>query len=219
MLRVFFLNEGYHGCIQPTSLCMRSCSTSRDRLCSCYSQSMSNSDILSKADRVLRPVLKELGRFSWIRLEGCCAGHKQEDTLWIETNVLGASGLYNLMELLRAFDAKLAGTDCRVDCLLSYSAHAEIPAVPHGWIPTAIEVFWPPKNDWRRSQSMIIETLLSSIEETSGRIAQTDNPPCAITYCPFCSSSFIRIDNLEKSGNRYRCGDCDMMWTMTEPAV
>ena len=51
---------------------------------------MSNSDILSKADRALRPVLKELGRFSWIRIEGCCAGHKQEDTLWLEINVLGA---------------------------------------------------------------------------------------------------------------------------------
>ena len=88
---------------------------------------MSNSDILSKADRALRPVLKELGRLSWIRLEGCCAGHKQEDTLWLEINVLGASGLQRLMELLRIFDAKLAGTDCRVDCLLSYSAQADIP--------------------------------------------------------------------------------------------
>ena len=180
---------------------------------------MSNSDILSKADRALRPVLKELGRFSWIRLEGCCAGHKQEDTLWIEINVLGASGLHSLMELLRVFDGKLAGTDCRVDCLLSYSAPADISPVPHGWIPTAIEVFWPPKNDWKRNQSMIIETLLSSIEESSGRLGQSDNPPCAITYCPFCSSSFIRIENLEKSGNRYRCGDCDMTWTMIEPAV
>src|SRR5262249_23552492 len=128
---------------------------------SCYPQAMSNSDIVSKADRALRPVLKELGRFQWIRLEGCCAGHKQEDTLWIEINVLGASGLQRLAEFLRAFDAKLAGTDCRVDCLLSYSAQGA-GAVPHGWIPTAIEVFWPPRNDWRRSQSMIIETLLSS---------------------------------------------------------
>jgi hypothetical protein len=180
---------------------------------------MSNSDILSKADRALRPVLKELGRFPWIRLEGCCAGHKQEDTLWLEINVLGASGLQRLMELLRIFDAKLAGTECRVDCLLSYAAPAGVPAIPHGWIPTAIEVFWPSKNDWRRSQSMIIETLLSSIEETESRLGQPDDPSCAINYCPFCSSSFIRIDSLEKSGNRYRCGDCDMTWTIVEPAV
>src|SRR5437773_544873 len=177
-----------------------------------YPQFMSNSDIVSKADRALKPVLKELGRFPWIRLEGCCAGHKQEDTLWIEVNVLGASGLQRLMELLRAFDAKLAGTECRVDCLLSYAAQAGAAAVPHGWIPAAIEVFWPPRNDWRRSQSMIIETLLSSIEESSSRLAQSETLPCAINYCPFCSSSFIRVDTLEKSGNRYRCGDCDMTW-------
>ena len=180
---------------------------------------MSNSDILSKADRALRPVLKELGRFPWIRVEGCCAGHKQEDTLWLEINVLGASGLQRLTELLRVFDTKLAGTDCRVDCLLSYSVPAGIPSMPHGWIPTAIEVFWPPRNDWRRSQSMIVETLLSSIEESSNRLTQTENPPCAINYCPFCSSSFIRVEVLEKSGNQYRCGDCDMTWTMIEPSV
>jgi hypothetical protein len=180
---------------------------------------MSNSDILSKADRALRPVLKEFGRFSWIRLEGCCAGHKQEDTLWLEINVLGASGLQRLMDLLRVFDGKLAGTDCRMDCLLSYSATGGNPGVPHGWIPTAIEVFWPPKNDWRRSQSMIIETFLSSIEETSGRLVQPDGAPCAINYCPFCSSSFIRVETLDKPGNRYRCGDCDMTWTMIEPAI
>lgn len=180
---------------------------------------MSNSDILSKADRALRPVLKELGRFPWIRLEGCCAGHKQEDTLWLEINVLGSSGLQRLTELLRIFDAKLAGTDCRVDCLLSYSVPTGIPSMPHGWIPTAIEVFWLPRNDWRRSQSMIVETLLSSIEESSNRLTQTENSPCAINYCPFCSSSFIRVEVLEKSGNQYRCGDCDMTWTMIEPSV
>ena len=180
---------------------------------------MSNSDILSKADRALKPVLKELGRFPWIRLEGCCAGHKQEDTLWIEINVLGASGLQRLTELVRVLDAKLAGTDCRVDCLLSYSAPPGIPAVPHGWIPTAVEVFWPPKNDWKRNQTMVIEALLSSIEETSSRLIQTENPSCAITYCPFCSSSFVRIETLDKSGNRYLCGDCDMSWTMIEPAI
>ena len=180
---------------------------------------MANSDILGKADRALRPVLKELGQFSWIRLEGCCAGHKQEDTLWLEINVLGASGLQRLMELLRVFDGKLAGTDCRVDCLLSYSAPPGISGVPHCWIPTAIEVFWPPRNDWRRSQSMIVETLLSSIEELGSRLTGQANPPCAINYCPFCSSSFIRVETLEKSGNRYRCVDCDMVWTMIDPAI
>src|SRR6266850_386711 len=74
---------------------------------------MSNSDIISSADKALRPVLKELGRFPWIRLEGCCAGHKAEDSLWLETNVLGSSGLRRLIELLKILDGKLAGTDCR----------------------------------------------------------------------------------------------------------
>jgi hypothetical protein len=180
---------------------------------------MSNSDILSKADRALRPVLKELGAFSWIRLEGCCAGHKPEDSLWLEINVLGSSGLRKLTELLRILDGKLAGTDCRVDCLLSYGAPVDEPAAPHGWIPTAIEVFWPTRNDWRRSQSMIIESMLSSIAEFSGRLAEPANPPCAINYCPFCSSSFIRVDSIEKSGHRYRCGDCDITWTMIDPVV
>src|SRR2546426_1639083 len=102
---------------------------------------MSDSDILSKADRVLRPVLKELGGFPWIRLEGCCAGHKPEDSLWLEINVLGSSGLRRLTELLRILDSKLADTDCRLDCLLSYSAPADVAPVPHGWIPTAGVVF------------------------------------------------------------------------------
>jgi predicted RNA-binding Zn-ribbon protein involved in translation (DUF1610 family) len=179
---------------------------------------MSNSDILSKADRALRPVLKELGQFPWIRIEGCCAGHKQEDTLWIEINVLGHSGLDKFMELLRVFDAKLSGMDCRVDCLLSYSAPAGGP-IPHGWIPAALEVAWPNKNDWRRTQSMIIETLLSAIEENGSRLAEPVKPTGAINYCPFCSSSFIRIETLDTSGNRYRCGDCDVTWTMIEPSV
>jgi len=180
---------------------------------------MSNSDILSKADRALRPVLKELGRFPWIRLEGCCAGHRPEDSLWLEINLLGASGLQRLTDLLKILDGKLAGTDCRLDCLLSYSTPVDTPAPPHGWIPTAIEVFWPSRADWRRSQSMIIETLLSSIEEFSGRLAEPAKTSCAINYCPFCSSSFIRVDTVEKGGNRYRCGDCDMNWTMVDPAV
>jgi hypothetical protein len=179
---------------------------------------MSNSDILSKADRALRPVLKQLSTFQWIRVEGCCAGHKQEDTLWIEVNVLGSSGLQRLRELVKTFDAKLAGADCRVDWLLSYSdSHA--PEPPHGWISTAIEVFWPTKNDWKRSQSLIVETLLSAIEECRSRMIQAENPPCAINFCPFCSSSFVRMETLDHPGARYRCGDCDMTWTMIEPAV
>jgi hypothetical protein len=181
---------------------------------------MFNPDILSKADKALRPVLKELTRFTWIRLEGCCAGHKAEDTLWIEVNVLGSSGLRRLSEFLRMFDSKLTGTDCRVDCLLSYHVESEDDPVPHGWLPAAIEVFWPTAATWRRNQAMVIETMMSSIEEFSNRLAEEPNPPCAINYCPFCSSSFIRIDTIEKSGpHRYRCGDCDMVWTMVDPAV
>ena len=66
---------------------------------------------------------------------------------------------------------------------------------------------------------MIVETLLSSIEEFS-RLTEPSNAPCAINYCPFCSSSFVRIDVIEKSGDhRYRCGDCDMTWTMIDPAI
>lgn len=67
---------------------------------------------------------------------------------------------------------------------------------------------------------MVIETTLSSIEEFSSRLTEPVTPPCAITYCPFCSSSFIRIDTIGKSGDhRYRCGDCDMGWTMLDPAI
>ena len=180
---------------------------------------MSNSDILSKADKVLRPVLKALGRFSWIRIEGCCAGHKPEDSLWIEVNVLGSSGLARLSELLRILDTKLTGTDIRVDCLLSY-ADTEVIPVPHGWVPTAVEIFWPARPEWRRSQSMIIESLLSSIEEFSSRATEPYDPQCAINYCPFCSSSFIRIDSVGSSGeHRYRCGDCDVTWSMIDPVV
>lgn len=181
---------------------------------------MSNSDIVSKADKVLRPVLKELGRFPWLKFEGCCAGHKSEDSLWLEITVLGSSGLRRLTDLVRILDGKLSGTDCRLDCLLNYTTDADTVPTPHGWISTALEVFWPPRNDWRRNQSMVIEALLSSIEEFSSRIADPANPPCAINYCPFCSSSFISIDTIEKSGShRYRCGDCDMNWTMIDPVA
>src|SRR5262249_15570896 len=141
---------------------------------------MSNPDILSKADKILRPVLKELGAFSWIRIEGCCAGHKQEDSLWLEINVLGPSGLRVPREVLRILDGKLSGTDCRVDCLLSYASLPDVDSPPHGWIPTAIEIFWPSRADWRRSQSMIVETLRSSIEEFSSRLTAPSNAPCAI---------------------------------------
>src|SRR5262249_13437441 len=181
---------------------------------------MLNPDLLGRADRALRPVLKELSRFPWIRVEGCCAGHKAEDSLWIEINVLGSSGLRRLCDLLKTLDSKLSGTDCRVDCLLSYNADAEAEPVPHGWIPVAMEVFWPARGEWRRHQAMIVETMLSSMEEFSQRQAEPSSPPCAITYCPFCSSSFIKIDTIDKSGpHRYRCGDCDMTWTMIDPVV
>jgi len=181
---------------------------------------MLNPDILSKADKALRPVLKELSRFQWIRIEGCCAGHKAEDSLWIEVNVLGSSGLRYLGEFLRTLDSKLSGTDCRVDCLLSYNADIEADPVPHGWIPAAVEIFWPPRGDWRRNQAMIVETMLSSIEEFSNKLSAPERAPCAINYCPFCSSSFVKIDNIDKSGNhRYHCGDCDMAWTMVDPVI
>jgi predicted Zn finger-like uncharacterized protein len=180
---------------------------------------MSNSDILGKADKELRPVIKELGRFSWMRIEGCCGGHKPEDSLWFEINVLGITGLNRLMDMLRVFDAKLNGTDIRVDCLLSYNAEVEYGPVPHGWIPTAVEVFWPARQDWRRSQSMVVETLLSTIEECGQRLAEAVRTDCAVNYCPFCASSFVRIDSIGPADHRYRCGDCDMTWTMLDPAV
>ena len=192
----------------------------REALRPWYPHSMLNPDILSKADKALRPVLKELSRFHWIRIEGCCAGHKAEDSLWIEVNVLGSSGLRRLSEFLRTLDSKLSGTDCRLDCLLSYNADVESAPVPHGWIPAAIEVFWPSRGDWRRNQAMIVETTLSSIEEFSNKLSEPESAPCAINYCPFCSSSFIRIDTIDKSGNhRYHCGDCDMAWTMVDPVI
>jgi hypothetical protein len=180
---------------------------------------MSNPDILGRADKVLRPVLKELNRFSWIRVEACCAGHKPEDTLWMEVRVLGASGLSRLAELLRILDSKLAGTDIRLDCLLIYSAGGTSEPVPHGWIYNNIEIFWPPRADWRRSQSMIIESVLSSIEEFSSKVSEPYAPGCAINYCPFCSSSLVRIENIGPAGHRYKCGDCDMSWTMIDPVV
>jgi predicted Zn finger-like uncharacterized protein len=180
---------------------------------------MSNSDILGKADKVLRPVLKSLSSFPWMSIEGCCAGHKQEDTLWLEVNVRGMTGLARLRELLRILDAKLAGTDIRVDCLLSYAANSEEEPVRHGWTPTAIEVFWPPRTEWRRSQSMVVEAMLSSIEDYGSRVDGVPQSEGAINYCPFCSSSFVRIESIGAADHKYRCGDCDTGWTMTDPVV
>jgi len=113
---------------------------------------MSNPDILGRADKILRPVLKELHRFPWVSVEGCCAGHKQEDSLWMEVRVLGSSGLNRLSELLRILDSKLLGTDIRLDCLLIYSAGGPEEPVPHGWIYATVEIFWPSRPEWRRSK-------------------------------------------------------------------
>jgi hypothetical protein len=180
---------------------------------------MSNPDILGKADKVLRPVLKELHRFPWLEVEGCCAGHKQEDSLWMEIRVLGSSGLSRQSELLRILDSKLLGTDLRLDCLLIYSAGGHEEPVPHGWIYSTVEVFWPARAEWRRSQSMVIEAILSSIEEFSQKVTEPYTSDCAINFCPFCSSSLVRIESIEAAGHRYKCGDCDMMWTMIDPLV
>src|SRR5437867_10921475 len=144
---------------------------------------MSNSDILSKADKALRPVLKGLGRFSWVRIEGCCAGHKPEDSLWIEVNVLGSSGLSRLMELLRMLDAKLADTDIRVDCLLSYAGRVGVGAVGEGWGGRGVGGLGGGGGWGGGGESMIIETLLSSIEEFSSRSAEPNTPQGAINYC------------------------------------
>ena len=180
---------------------------------------MSNSDILSKADKALRPVLKLLSGFSWMRIDGCCAGHKPEDSLWLEVNVLGLNGLTRLRELLRILDTKLTGTDIRVDCLLSYASEPEGETVPFGWTPVALEIFWAPRPEWRRSQTMVVEAMLSSIEEFGSRVEATPSSGCALNYCPFCSSPFVRIDSIGAADHRYKCGDCDMTWTMTDPVA
>ena len=180
---------------------------------------MSNPDILGKADKVLRPVLKELHRFPWLQVEGCCAGHKQEDSLWMEIRVLGSSGLSRQSELLRILDSKLLGTDLRLDCLLIYSAGGHEEPVPHGWIYSNVELFWPARPEWRRSQSIVIEAILSPIEEFSQKVTEPYTADCAINFCPFCSSSLVRIENIDAAGHRYKCGDCDMMWTMIDPLV
>jgi hypothetical protein len=180
---------------------------------------MSNSDILGKADKALRPVLKALDRFPWMRIEGGCAGHKLEDTLWIEIYILGMTGLERLRELLRILDTKLAGTDIRVYCLLSYASNSDESPMPYGWVPTAIEVFWPARAEWRRSQTMVVEAMLSSIEEFGSRSEPPARPNAAINFCPFCSSAFVRIENIGPADHKYRCGDCDMTWILTNPVA
>jgi hypothetical protein len=180
---------------------------------------MSNSDILSKADKALRPVLKLLSGFSWMRIEGCCAGHKPEDSLWLEVHILGLSGLNRLRELLRILDTKLTGTDIRVDCLLSYASEPNDEPVPFGWTPVAMEIFWPARPEWRRSQTMVVEAMLSSIEEFEPRTETPAGSEAALNYCPFCSSSFVRIESIGSAEHRYKCGDCDMSWTVTDPVA
>jgi hypothetical protein len=89
---------------------------------------------------------------------------------------------------------------------------------PHGWFPVVLETFWPSDDDWRRGQSMIIEALLSSVEDYDSKAE--DSPAAgALNFCPFCSSSFIRIDTIETTGHRYVCGDCETAWTMIDPTL
>ena len=180
---------------------------------------MSNPDILNQADRILRPVLKKLALIPWLKIVGCCAGHQAEDSVWVEFHVRGSSGLWRLKELLRILDTKMVGTDCRADCLLNYGSDPEAAPVQHGWFPILVEVFWPSKDDWRRGQAMIIEALQSSVEEFGERDTTEFESEGAVNYCPYCSSSFVRLDGFEGSGHRYRCGDCETVWTMIDPTL
>jgi hypothetical protein len=196
---------------------------------------MSNPDLLNQADRILRPVLIKFADISWLKVTGCCAGHQPEDSVWFETEVRGNSGLQRLMEWLRVLEGKLAGTKCRTDCLISYSNgpegeaalegsgsdadESEMSPTPHGWFPITLETFWAPDEDWRRGQALIIESLLSSIEEFGDKIDAPFESDGALIYCPFCSSSFVRLANFETIGHRYNCGDCETSWTMIEPTI
>ena len=87
---------------------------------------MLNPDILGKADKAHSARTEGAWRnspgFAW---KVVVPGINQEDSLWIEVNVLGSSGLRHLGDLLRTLDSKLSGTDCRVDCLFSYTADTE----------------------------------------------------------------------------------------------
>jgi len=196
---------------------------------------MSNPDLLNQADRILRPVLVKLADIPWLRVTGCCAGHQPEDSVWFETEIRGTSGLQRLMEWLRVLEGKLSGTNCRTDCLISYSDSHDPDAVadgygadldgsdavptPHGWFPITLETFWPPKEDWRRGQALIIEALLSSMEEFGDRFDAEFEPDGALNYCPYCSSSFVRLESFESTGQRYKCGDCETSWTMIDPTL
>jgi formate dehydrogenase maturation protein FdhE len=44
-------------------------------------------------------------------------------------------------------------------------------------------------------------------------------PEGALNYCPFCSSSFVRLEDIDSAGCRYRCGDCETPWTMVDPTL
>jgi predicted RNA-binding Zn-ribbon protein involved in translation (DUF1610 family) len=180
---------------------------------------MSNPDLLNQADSILRPVLRKLARISWLRVTGCCAGHKPEDTVWFELHLRGTTGITRLRELLRLLESKLDGTDCRADCLINYGESSDSPEAPHGWFSITLEVFWPARDDWRRSQALIVEALLSSVEDYGEGIVVQLDPEGAINYCPFCSSSFLRLESFERSGHRYRCGDCESFWTMIDPKL
>ena len=116
-----------------------------------------NPELMSQADRILRPVLLKLADIPWLNVTGCCAGHRAEDSVWFETEIHGASGLRHLMEWLRVLELKLDGTGCRTDCLFSYSQGLEDASegneegespefndafsddaefhTPHGWFP------------------------------------------------------------------------------------
>ena len=180
---------------------------------------MSNPDLINEADKILRPVLRKLAPVPWMDVTGCCAGHQPEESVWFELQVRGNSGLWQLVELLRVLEGKLAGTDCRTDCVINYGSEAEAPNVQHGWVPLIVEIFWPSKDDWRRGQALIVEALSSSVEEFGEDISIEFEPEGAINYCPFCSSSFVRLDSFEATGHRYRCGDCDKPWTMIDPTL
>lgn len=182
-------------------------------------ESMSNPDLLNQADAILRPILRKLTLIPWLDVTGCCAGHRPEESVWFELHVRGTSGLRGMMDFLRILEAKLSGTDCRSDCLVNYSAHPEAAPVAHGWFPISVETFWPDKDDWRRGQALIVEAFLSSLEEFGEGADVEVEPEGALNYCPFCSSSFVRLDSFEAAGHRYRCGDCETTWTMIDPTL
>jgi hypothetical protein len=180
---------------------------------------MSNSDLLNQADSVLRPVLRKLTGIPWIRVTGCCAGHQPEDSVWFELQVRGTSGISSLMEWLRVLNSKLAGTECRTDCLVNYGGDSTNSEIPHGWFPITIETFCPSGDDWRRGQALIVEAVLSSVEELGDKLEAGFKSEGALNYCPFCSSSFIRLESFEADGHRYCCGDCETAWTMLDPKL